>query len=83
MTPAYEIRSGGGRSRQTFLCEVRALPPRRRPRGGPGGWSGVRWALGGGARGGPGEGRWPDAWPFCSQSARVSCARRKMRVVGL
>ncbi|XP_049664418.1 ATP-dependent RNA helicase A isoform X1 [Accipiter gentilis] len=23
VTPAYEIRSGGGRSRQTFLCEVR------------------------------------------------------------
>ncbi|NXV13775.1 DHX9 helicase, partial [Cepphus grylle] len=23
LTPAYEIRAGGGRSRQTFLCEVR------------------------------------------------------------
>lgn len=24
--PAYEIRSAGGRGRQTFLCEVRACP---------------------------------------------------------
>jgi len=23
LTPAYEIRAGGGRGRQTFLCEVR------------------------------------------------------------